>query len=370
MSYRKKHIVLKKLETFIINYTNRRETLKPEHNKVEFYLMDTFEIYHFLPIYNALINKGVNANFVCEPPEINTVKKWFDYDNAKNILENLGVNYTEKADKYSRIVFSTQQASTLSKYYGIKINLNYGRGFNKTNFGNTPESSKGFDYKFVHGKYMAKNAQKALSLNRIKIIGYPKHDKFFTNKKTADEVKNKLKITTDKPILVYFPTWDNDSSIKLFGQEIAKLKEDFYIVTKAHHCTFRLQEKRDDLEMLYKISDKVLEGNSKFSDAVLIADIALIDGKSGSSCEVPYLKPELPIVYLSPRDNLKEYFRPNIFEFGELINQPEQLRNSVLDVYKNDRFIKIRKKQIEYYLGKRDGKSTQRAIKELDKILK
>ena len=363
------HTILKTLEKNILEFTEKRNAQKLLHKKAEFYLMDSFEIFHFLPIYNALIKDGIEANFVCEPVEINTVHKWFDYDSAIEILNNLGVNYTQIADPYAKISFSTQQAEILRKYKGIKINLNYGCGFNKTNFGNTPESMKGFDYKFVHSKYMAEIAKKVLKSNQVKIIGYPKHDDYFKNLPDKKDVLDKLGIKTGKPILVYFPTWDEDSSIQKFGDEINKLRQTFYVVTKAHHCTFRVEEKKNDLEKLYEISDKVLEGNSNFSDAVVIADIAMIDGKSGSSCEVPYLKNDLPIVYLSPRENVQKYFKKDIFKFGEFINNPEELPETVEKVFKKDLYVPFRKEKIEYYLGSNDGKSTKRAVEEIKIIL-
>jgi len=363
------HIILKKLEKNVLEFVNKRNAKQFEHKKVEFYLMDSFEIFHYLPIYNSLIQEGIEANFVCEPIETNTVHKWFDYDNAIKILDNLGIKYTQSADPYAKISFTTQQASILSKYYGIKINLNYGCGFNKTNFGNTPESMRGFDYKFVHSKYMAKIARKVLRKNQVKIIGYPKHDNYFKNLPNKKNIIDKLNIKTNKPILVYFPTWDDDSSIQNFGDEINKLRKKFYVVTKAHHCTFRVYDKKNDLEKLYQISDKVLEGNSNFSDAVVIADIALIDGKSGSSCEVPYLKSSLPIVYLSVRKDLQNYFKKDIFKFGRFINSPEKLTDTVLSTFKNDEYIKFRTKNMEYYLGKNDSNSTKRAIDEIKRIL-
>ena len=370
MIYGFKYKCLKHLEKFILKKYYKRITKREENKKVEFYLMDAFEIFHFLPLYKELKKQGIKTNFVCEPPEINTVHKWFDYDTAVNILNDMKLDYTQKADEYSRVAFTTQHLAVLSKYYGTKINLNYGCGFNKKNFGNTPESTKGFDYKFVHGEYMAKIAQGSLKENQIKIIGYPKHDEYFKNPLKKTDVLAKLNIQTEKPILVYFPTWDDDSSIHKFGDEISKLRDTFFVITKAHHCTFRLEEKRGDLEKLYKISDKVLDGNSSFSEAVLIADIALIDGKSGSSCEVPYLSNNLPIVYLSPRENLHEYFKEDIFSFGEFTNDPNRLYEKVLHTFKYDSYIEKRKSKIEYYLGKNDGNSTQRAIEAIKDIIK
>lgn len=49
--------------------------------------MNSFEIYQYLPIYYALNKEGYGAKFICEPPEANLAKNWFDFE--KNIPKKL-----------------------------------------------------------------------------------------------------------------------------------------------------------------------------------------------------------------------------------------------------------------------------------------
>ena len=60
-----------------------------------FYIIDSFEIYHFLPLYRLLREKGVYAIFVLEDESRNASGKWVDYKNAKQILDDKEVEYSE-----------------------------------------------------------------------------------------------------------------------------------------------------------------------------------------------------------------------------------------------------------------------------------
>lgn len=342
---------------------------KDDKIDVEFYLMDSFEIYQYLPIYNALINEGYDAKFVCEPPEKNMAKDWFDFENSKKILDELNLKYTQKSNPYAKFAITTQRAYYLSRYLNFKISLQYGVGLNKTNFCSTKRATEGFDARFIYGEYTKNKIKDYIDENNIYKIGSPKHDSYFKKPPQKEQIKNELGINTDKKILVYFPTWDEDSSIIPFYDELKKLRERYFVVTKAHHCTFRRPEKKQDLQALYEISDIVLEGNYSFSNAATIADIALIDAKSGATCEVPYLRKDIPILYLSVQKNLKEYFYDDIFEFGYLINQKEKMLECLEKVENFDKFIEKRTQNLEYYMGPSDANSTKRAICAFEDII-
>lgn len=344
--------------------------IKDDKIDVEFYLMDSFEIYQYLPIYRELIKEGYDAKFVCEPPKINLAKNWFDFENSKKILDEMNLKYTQEANPCAKFAITTQRVYYLSKYLNLKISLQYGVGLNKTNFCSTKRATDGFDARLVYGEYTKNKIKNFIDENNIYKIGSPKHDLYFKNPPKKDQIKNQLGINTDKKVLVYFPTWDEDSSIIPFYEELKKLKERYFVVTKAHHCTFRRPEKKQDLQALYEISDIVLEGNYSFSNAVIIADIALIDAKSGATCEVPYLGKDIPILYLSVRENLKEYFYDDIFEFGYLINKKEKMSEYLEKIEFFDKFAECRAKNIEYYMGPRDSNSTKRAICAFNDMLK
>lgn len=348
-----------KSKSYIKSYT-----ISDEKIRVEFYLMDAFEIFHFKPIYEALKKDNrFEPIFVCEPQKINACGKWFDYETAKTTLKNLNLSYKENANPDVELAVSTQNIHTLYKYNKIRLNIQYGTGFNKSNFCNSKLSVEGYDYRFVYSDYTKNNLKKYINKNRMFNIGLPKQDKYF------DNLPAKKEYNTDKPVLMYFPTWDEDSSVSMFYEELKKLKDKFFIITKAHHCTFRLKDKEEDLKKLYKISDIVLEGNSDFAQACIQSNIAIIDAKSGASTEVPYINPDMKILYLSPRKFLHNYFYKDIFKFGYIINNPEKLKKYVDKIYNFDKYTEIRKNKISYYMNNFDGKATQRAIHAINEII-
>ncbi len=306
------------------------ELKQDKASEVEFYLVDAFEIYHYLPLYNDCLEAGVKARIVAEPPHINTTKSWFDFESAVKILEGLGVDYCTQANENAKLAITTQESWCLDKYGNKKASLCYGAGLNITNFLITPQTCVGFDYSFTHGEHQKYIRSVYMNESQIFTIGYPKHREFFTNPPKQEDIKAKYGISTNKPLLVYFPTWDEDSSIQTFSKAIKALQSDFFIITKAHHCTFRLPNKKDDLATLYEISNLVLEGNSSFEEAAILANIALIDAKSAASTEVLYLNKNAKITLLSPRKNVDTYFIKRVLDTTKIINNPQNLTKDII----------------------------------------
>ena len=336
-------------------------------SQVEFYLIDAFEIYHFLPLYNVLCKNGIKSGFVAEPPQTNTAGKWFDYDTAVKILEENNMEYSTKANPNAKIAFTTQKADTLRKYKNKKVNLSYGFGFTKNYFINSEDACKDFDLKLVHGQYTEKLAQNYLPPESILVAGYPKYNEFFAQKYTKEQIINELNIKTQKPILVYYPTWDEDSSIQKFSGQIKKLKNKYFVVSKPHHCTFRLKEKQNDLKTLYKISDIVLDGNYDFAKSTLLADIAVCDAKSGSSCEVPYLNPNAHIVLLKA-NTTGNNFISLLDDFAYVVDNPDKLAEVINEVQKEDKFTQKRQTILESVFSKSE-KTEKNFVEKIKKML-
>lgn len=356
-----------------VGYSGHLDILKnyifAKKKKIEFYLVDSFEIYHYLPIYNELIRQGFDAKFIAEPCEINTSGKWFDYETSIKILEELGVNYSTNSYKNADIAITTQYSHLLSRYKNKKGSLSYGFGLNKNSFAHIKECCEGFDFRLIHGEFSKKNSIAFYDEKKLFPIGFPKHDEFFKNKPSRQEVLKELSIKTSKPIIAYFPTYDENSSISDFYDQLKELRKDYFIVTKAHHCTFRLREKRDDLKKLYCFSDLVLEGNYSFSKSSLIGDIVLADAKSGAALEISYLNNDASLIMLSPQKDLTNYFYEDIFNLSLVINSPSQLKEAIIETLQNDTFRKKRIEQLEYMLGAPDSQSTQRAVHVLKQYL-
>ena len=225
---------------------------------VEFYLVDAFEIFHFEPFYIELRKKNINAVFIAEPWETNTSGKWFDYDSAIKILDEKGYVYHKFVNVNCKCAITTQQKDILKKYTNAKkIQLIYGIGFlRKVQFQLKDFLKDPFDYYFVNGGYYKDKFLKlGGSIYNIIDVSYPKHRDFFKRGYEKQKLIKELGIHTDKPILLYYPTWDEYSSIKEFADRIGELRNDFFVVTKPHHCTFRLKSKKNDLKKLYDVSD-------------------------------------------------------------------------------------------------------------------
>lgn len=360
-----KHIIhIGKIKIIYKKHVNKNSLKQDKKSQIEFYLIDSFEIYHYLLIYKELINRGINARIVAEPCEINTSKTWFDYDTAIKILEDKGVDYCTKANPNAKIAITTQRAELLSKYKNKKINLSYGFGWTNNYFINSLDAIKDFDFKFVHGEIQEKILNDYKTNSIVKIFGYPKYNDFLKNPPEKETILKELNINTNKPILGYFPTWDEDASISKFADEINKLREHFFVITKPHHCTLRLPNKKDDLQTIFKISDLVLDGNYDFAKAAYLCDIALCDAKSGASCEVPYLNNNKPLILLSNTEDLSKYL-PSLIEYSKIITKPSLLVEEVKSIFKDDIFKDTRKIILEKIYSKKDTYKVVTTIKEI-----
>lgn len=306
---------------------------------VEFYLCDAFEIAHFLPLYLAFRENGIWAIFVAEPQNINTSKTWFDFDKAVEILNSLQIEYKENCNPNANYAFTTQDAWILKKYKtSKKVNLSYGVGLNRANYSISERTVSGFDLRLVHGQFQKNMLQKYCSTSKIINIGFPKH--FNSELKSQDLVKSELKIKTDKEIMVYFPTWDEDCSVEKFIHEIANLKNRFFIVTKLHHVLAREESKKNIRELIYANSDYVLDGNYSFEDAVALADFTICDAKSGAATEVVYLKPQIKLLLIAVREDINASFCDIINDLSIVINEPNKIYDAVETVDKNNCFEK------------------------------
>lgn len=324
----------KRIEESESNNTLLNEFLQKKMVTVEFYLVDAFEIFHFEPLYNLLREHGIYARFVAEPKDRNTAGGWFDYETAKKILNERNLEYNECCNTDADIAFTTQFSYNLRKYSkAIKINMTYGCSFNKDGFWFQESAMKGFDYKFVDGTFIKDKCleKNILDEKHIKVIGSPKHYNYHREMFDRISLYQELGIVTNKPVLLYLPTWDEDSSISRFYDEIRLLKEKFFIVTKPHHCTYHLKEKEGELEKLYELSDLVLDGNYDFEKAVMLGDIRICDAKSGAAIESCCLNPDIPTVFLSVRKDISKEFYEEIFEVADaVVNDPSRLYEVIM----------------------------------------
>lgn len=312
---------------------------------VEFYLIDAFEIYHFLPLYHFFERNGIFSYFVAEKPK--KTEHWLDYDTAIKILELNGVRYKNNPDYNADYVFTTQDELNIRNYKNKKINLCYGFGFLLNDYCESERSTKNFNLKLVHGDY-SYNLIKAKCpvINLIK-VGYPKYTYWNDAKYVYDTNKKRKQLLEknidNKPVLLYFPTWGQDSSISVYASGFKKLRKKFFIITKAHHCTYRLDSEKEHRNILNDISDIVLEGNYSFPDAVALGNIAVCDAISGSATEVPFLNSDTKLVLLYSPIKEKNKYKDIIIDYAVHAENSNQLIDLVNQLETGDPFITKRK---------------------------
>ena len=327
---------------------------------IEFYLVDAFEIAHFESLYRYFRERGMYAIFVAEPPEINVSGNWFNYDDAIKELEDRELEYVTLCDPNADFAFTTQRAECLVKYKNKKINICYGCGLIKDQFAFMKDSIEGFDYKFVHGPFTKEICKRNLSTEdwdryeRVIIpVGYPKWRK--KEKLSKDEIKTDLGIKTDKPILVYAPTWGEHSCIKEFYEAMRNLKERFFVVTKPHHCTERLPEELDNMKMIEDVSNIVLPASYDSRKFLEIADVAICNAESGASLEFCWLKKDINVLLITKEQDLEGTFFQEINNIAQVVNNPSEFNEILYKVVHRDKYMDTRRDFLDSVFGKQDN---------------
>ena len=331
---------------------------------VEFYLVESFEIEHFILLYNILNEKGINAYFVAEPKSIHVDGDYLDYERAIKILKEKNLKYHTMRDAYADIAFTTQAVRNLARYSKktIKINLQYGCSLLKNAFGASEEGTAGFDYKMSNGQFDRELCCRYIDSDRAYDIGYPKYYDIAGTHMTREQVREELGIKTQKKIIAYLPTWDENSSIQVYYNELKSLKDKYYIVTKPHHCTYRLDSKKDDLNKLYEISDMVLQPEYGLDKFMFIGDLTVIDAKSGATLEATFLNDDMKMVWLLVSKDVRNLFWQEINNIVELVDNRDDLVDVVNKTMAEDDYIEYRKEHINQYFSKYDRKYLENVL--------
>ena len=344
---RSKQWIKKSLDSveYILNVKQNSKT------QVEFYVTFSFEILHFLPLYNGMITRGINASIVLEHPAINVVQDFLDYEEAVRILNEKEINYEKRSNPYAVLAFTTQYSDVLVKYNNIKIIVPYGVSLLKEkSFQFKKDTLESFDYVLIPGEFSTNIVNKLISKEKVLEIGYPKYAHISEKNITKTRLIDELKIRTNKPILVYFPTWDEYSSITKMRESLVKLKEEFYVVAKPHHCTTGLPEKKNELKILLDNCDLVLEGNYDFYSSSILADVAVVDAKSGAITEVPFANPNVRLLAIM-NNTVPDDYHFNLESFTELAYEIDEVCDKCQLLKKNDNKLCERKKMSKAFYG-------------------
>ena len=235
----------------------------------------------------------------------------------------------------------------MSKYRNYKAELSYGVAtLQETAFQLKEEVSREFDFQFVHG-CLCKNIIDNLKYHANSIIiGYPKYVDFFKSRPRKDNILLELNIKTRKPFLLYLPTWDEWSSITNYAETINSLREKFFVIAKPHHCTQRLKEKEDEMNLLRSCSDFLLDANYSLAKTSILADVIIVDGKSGATTEISYLVPETPMLIIRGIQKDEEYIIEQE-KLGQICYNVEELQNKLQNLSLSEKWLSIKNNYIK-----------------------
>lgn len=234
-----------------------------------------------------------------------------------------------------------------------KCNLHYSSSLLKDNFDVNEDSAWGFDFVCTQNSYQI-DCQKCFGEHTVFYeVGNPKYFALWKQPYRKEDILSELCIKTSKPVLVYFPTWDEDCAAEVFHDSIQKLRERFFVVVKLHHCLDRLEICKMRKAAATDVADLALGGNYPFAKAAALADVLLCDAKSGACMEASFLNPDAVNIVLCVRKDARKYYAPVMWEMFPVVEEPSEL-DFFDDVFLDKGFMVRRTQNMDYYMGKKD----------------
>ncbi|NMA51097.1 MAG: hypothetical protein GX951_04530 [Mollicutes bacterium] len=136
------------------------------------------------------------------------------------------------------------------------------------------------------------------------------------NQKYGD-IYRKKNNKNSKKVLLYLPTYGEESSINLIAKEFLKLKEKYYVISKVHHCTTYLKNEKEQLQKVKDGSDEFYNTNEDLGPLLSRADVVLTDN-SGAIFEALYTN--TPIAIIADDINKNKYYNFNTTQY-ELVQK-------------------------------------------------
>ncbi len=302
--------------------------------KIEFYHVDAMEGPNYVPIWKALRDLGVDARLVAVPGEENTAEAgWFDYERLAGEYRQRGISFTELVDPAAHAI-TTQNASILQAYRGLHLRLMYGMVIYPHVWGLSERSVRPFDAVLTHGPAYTELFTRWKPVEHLPLVGFPRYDDALAGRVSRDKCVRDLALDRARPTVVYFPTWDRNSSLDRFLDGIAALGDEFNVLLKPHHCTIRLEPER--MDRISRSGVRVVEDSFGLPELFMVADVVVADTRSGALTEAFMLGRSTVGVVIDPSE-FEEWLDPSgVSELTRLCDGPERLRSQIQAVLEKD----------------------------------
>lgn len=266
------------------------------------------------------------------------------FNETYHSLVDIGYNplrTVDKSKKYKILLEPYPMDDYIKFNFKYRIKYKYAPIAAKPKLTCNPENNIVYDAILCYGSYEA-NYLKAYA--NTYIIGNLKYINF----------SRSLSTKNNKQILLYLPTYGNNSSIDSVITSLKSLKNDYYIITKAHHGTSFLNEEKNRIEKLKDISDEYYDHNTQLTDLLSQASVVLSDN-SGSIFEAIYATVPLAIFADDLNQNKIGDFNTTQYEivkkeFVPYTNNPSDISKILKDALSEEYIEKQKKlKEMLFY---------------------
>ncbi len=291
--------------------------------KVEVFTTTTLDVSHFAPIIRALRELKVDARFV-SPQRTPKSRKigWDDADRTEALLDSMKLPWGKEPNFDADAVLTIQTEDFIHDYRGKKFRMQYGVGLIPPTQTRTHDHGQPFDYHLVHGPFGQRVqfryhalASPMLPDDRVKVIGYPRFDDWFSWKDRPTWV-------TSKPVLLWLPTWGRASSIDRYLEAIVALTDKYDVWVKPHHGTVTWERER--MIKLAETPFRIIDFTDPPEPSFAAASIVLADLASGAFGEAVFLKKN--VVGLSSVQEVERLLLPDAQHSVPICTTPSDLQ--------------------------------------------
>lgn len=246
--------------------------------RIDFYHVDAFEVAVYEPIWRALKGMGIDARLVGPPDGVNHAQRgWFDHERLLALCQERGLPLEEKPD-YDAVGVTTQNFEIVSRYKQPRVRLMYGPVMFPEAWGLSERATARFDYILAHGPFYQRWFSRWKPRDDVAVVGYPRYDEFFAGKLDLTNFRQTHKLSAKRPVLLYLPTWSENSSWDHFIESVGALREQYQVFVRPHHCTVKFEPAR--MARLRELGVDAVSDAFELPHLLAAADMVLADVRS------------------------------------------------------------------------------------------
>jgi len=240
--------------------------MKIGNKKIAVVIFNYIQYLSIMPGIEKLIEKGYDIDFYCDEAKGDETGFYNLFADVRNALLQKGHKVYTKSQKIKYKILLEPYINGLGLEGEYNLRYRYGPITAKPNKVYIPSFFIKYDCVLCSGTYEARllsNFTNTEILADLKYVGFKK--------------KNYHK---GKKVLLYLPTYGEESSIELILNELKKLRKKYYIIAKIHHGTSFLKNESERSNLIKDAVDEYYDSHKELKDLLEISDIVLTDNSA------------------------------------------------------------------------------------------